>query len=70
MRKATLYLYDNIEDGTNGILVEQDAASIAEGLYQLSNDKDLRERFSMHLSQNNTSNEDTVISQIMAFINK
>lgn len=63
-------VYDNIEDGTNGILVEQDAASIAEGLYQLSNDKDLRERFSMHLSQNNTSNEDTVISQIMAFINK
>jgi glycosyltransferase involved in cell wall biosynthesis len=61
---------DNIEDGINGILVEQNATSIAEGLYKLSTDKDLREKLSKQLSQKNTSNEETVISQIMAFINQ
>lgn len=63
-------VYDNIEDGTNGILVEQDAAAIAEGLYKLSNDKDMREKFSNYLSQNSTSNEDTVVRQIMDLINQ
>ena len=63
-------VYDNIEDGINGILVEQDATSIAGALYKLSADKDLREKLAKHLSQNNTSNEDAVVRQIMDLINQ
>lgn len=63
-------VFDNIEDGVNGLLVEQKPESIANGLYMLSKNKELRESLSRNLAANSVSNEETVVNQIMAFINQ
>jgi len=53
-------VYDQIEDGHNGLIVEQDAAAIYEGIKRLLDDEALRGRLIQHLEQEQISTEDEI----------
>lgn len=64
---STIYpsVYDNIEDGINGILVEQTPADIANGIERLYKDDKLRQSLISYLETHPLSNEIAVRNQIM-----
>lgn len=61
-------VYDNIHDGVNGILVEQDPYDIAKGIECLYKDLELRQALITHLVKHPASNESKVRTQILELI--
>ena len=67
---STIYpsVYDNIQEGVDGILVEQNPVDIASGIESLCKDKELRQKMNSYLTTHPASNEAKVREQIMNLI--
>ncbi len=59
--------HNSVESGVNGLLVDIDEESIAEGIVKLSSDESLRESFVNYLSENPAGNEDEIEKYIALF---
>lgn len=67
---STIYtsVYDNIQNGVDGVLVEQNPVDIADGIESLCKNKEFREEIISYLTTHSTSNEAKVREQIMNLI--
>lgn len=61
-------VYDAIEDGKNGILVDINSYSIAEGIEQLYNNKELSYNLSQQLSLEDNSNDIEVVKKFTSLV--
>ena len=59
--------HNSVESGINGLLVDIDEKSIAEGILQLYSDKDLMQKFVDNLIENPAGNEEEIEKYIALF---
>lgn len=57
-------VYDNLEDGVNGLLADQNPQSIADTIQRMLEDKELMNRCVSYLSEHIVSNEKTVVEKL------